>query len=83
MSRLLSQAVGKIQVEVDSRHQPVIFVWSGKRHQIERIGDTWIFEDWVQEIRREYFKVITTTGYFLLLYHDSVNQQWFIERQYV
>ena len=78
-------AVGEvIQVEHDEADLPIEFMWNAQRHVVEGIADQWrIDEDWWQQrLWRDYFKITTTSGYLLLIYHDLVGGNWYLQRVY-
>ena len=78
-------AVGEhIPVELDDVERPTAFLWHGQRHEVEGVADHWrIDEDWWQRrLWRDYFKVTTTSGYLMLIYHDLVGGNWYLQRVY-
>jgi hypothetical protein len=83
MTRLWS-AGQRIQVEVDVAGQPLYFVWGGRRHPIEQIADQWRADRQWWRLRqwREHFKLVTQTGLLVTIYHDLVNDQWYLQRLY-
>ena len=78
-------AVGEcIQVELDAMERPSAFYWNVQRHSVESIADHWrIDEDWWQQrLWRDYYKITTNSGYLLLIYHDLVSGNWYLQRVY-
>jgi DNA polymerase-4 len=60
------------------------FFWQRKRHDIDAIVKMWRVDHgwWEVPAQREYFKVRTTTGLLLTIYHDQESDKWLIERIY-
>jgi hypothetical protein len=73
-----------IQVETDSDGQPLRFLWRGQRHPIERITNRWRADLgwWRLRVWREHFKLITETGLLVVIYHDLISGQWYLQRLY-
>jgi hypothetical protein len=63
---------------------PDRFTWRGQRHTVRHITNAWrIDEGWWQEhIWRDYYKLITTTGLFVIIYHNLRTGTWFMHRVY-
>lgn len=60
------------------------FVWQGQEHMIAAIIKTWRVEHgwWEVQTQRDYYKVRTTSGLLLTIYHDQANGKWLVERIY-
>ncbi|MCO5193075.1 MAG: hypothetical protein M9930_07265 [Anaerolineae bacterium] len=60
------------------------FVWRGQAYVIDAIVKSWRIEHgwWEMQTQREYYKVRTTSGLLLTLYHDQHNDKWLVERIY-
>jgi hypothetical protein len=73
-----------IDVEMDSLHAPLSFVWRGRRHVVERVTGRWRLDGgwWRWRKWREYFKVTTHSGLLVILYHDLVSGTWYLQRLY-
>ena len=65
---------------------PAGFVWRGRHHRIERVCNRWrIHTRWWEPGQagwREYWKVVTDTGYLCQVYHDLVGGGWVLARVY-
>jgi hypothetical protein len=83
MTRLWINAI-RIDVETDAAGCPVRFTWRGEAHPIVRVVNTWRVDTewWTFRIWREHFKVATETGYLLILYHDLLDDGWYLQRLY-
>jgi len=66
--------------------RPSGFVWRGTPHAIETICNRWqVHTRWWEPgeaVWRAYFKVTTDRGYLCLLYHDLLDDGWFLSRVY-
>ncbi|MBX3081732.1 MAG: hypothetical protein KF716_08850 [Anaerolineae bacterium] len=83
MSRFYA-AGEKIAVETDEAQHPMSYIWQLQHYDVENIADHWrIDEDWWQQrLWRDYFKLTTTSGYLVLIYHDLVADNWYLQRVY-
>jgi hypothetical protein len=83
MTRLWNEAV-KVSVKTNEQGQPLIFEWNGAQHPIEECLNEWRVDTqwWRQHRWREHFKVTTTTGLLLILSHNLVDDQWYLQRLY-
>lgn len=65
---------------------PAGFAWQGTSHPIGKICNRWrLHTRWwepCQIVWREYLKVTTHTGLLCLLYHDLLEDGWFLARVY-
>lgn len=83
MSRFWPHGV-PISVTYDELATPITFVWEGHRHPVasilqrRRVDTDW----WEQRVWREYFKLITASGLFVLIYHDVLAGEWRLQRLY-
>ena len=82
MTRLWSAGL-LVEVGV-SEDRPARFQWEGKFHPIQGIANHWRVDLgwWRLRIWRDYFKVYTTTGLLVILYHDLVVDEWYLQRVY-
>ena len=83
MTRLWSEGV-EIEVRADGENQPLTFRWASQAHRVTEIANRWRVHTcwWRNEIRREYFKVLTGLGVLCTLYHDLLTDHWYLERVY-
>ena len=62
------------------------FVWQGLPHRILEVGNHWrVHTRWWapgQAVWREYYRLVTDTGYLCQVYHDLVGGGWFLARVY-
>ena len=63
---------------------PQQLIWQGKKHTINHISRRWrIKSDWWDEpLWRDYFKLTTDTGLLLIIFHDLLGDQWYLQRLY-
>jgi hypothetical protein len=82
MTRLWS-AGEQIQVTLVEDY-PAAFAWRGETHQVQDVTDRWrVDADWWRgRIQRDYFTVITTTGWLAVLYRDESADTWHIQQGY-
>jgi hypothetical protein len=73
-----------IRVQTGDRDCPEQLTWQGQAHPVEGIANRWLVDEdwWKQRIWREYFKLFTTTGLLLVIYHDLVADRWYVQRLY-
>jgi hypothetical protein len=75
-----------IRVETDSTGRPQYLIWKGKKHEIRRILNRWIFHDlwWSkdEEIWRDYYYLTTQSGLMATIFKDNVSGIWYIYRLY-
>ena len=73
-----------IEVEADALGTPLLLVWSDQTHTLERVVSRWRVDEewWRARIWREYFKLYTTTGLLVVIYHDFLGQRWFLQVLY-
>ncbi len=64
--------------------EPVELVWNGQRHPVEGILNRWRVDVgwWRLRIWRDYYKLVTTTGLLLVIYHDGIGGGWWLQRVY-
>ncbi len=83
MTRLWPQG---ILVTVFTTHPglPQVVVWGNDTHQVIEISRQWQV-DWSDEegrVWRAYFKLRTDTGLLIIIYHDWLTGQWYLQRLY-
>lgn len=63
---------------------PGRFTWQGQKHDVQAIHQHWRvqLEWWREGIWREYFKVTTTTGLLVVIFHDLHTDNWYLQRLY-
>lgn len=63
---------------------PGQFSWQGQQHPVADIAKRWrVHVDWWREpTHRDYFKLTTTTGLLVIIYHDLHSDTWFLQRLY-
>lgn len=67
-----------------SADRPDQFFWQGQQHPVANIAKRWrVHVDWWREpTHRDYFKITTTTGLLVIIYHDLIHDTWFLQRLY-
>ena len=73
-----------ITVERDSAGSPLRFTWAGRVHTVQRVAHQWrVAVTWWQlRLWRDYFKLTTDTGLLVIVYHDLVEDAWYVQRLY-
>lgn len=73
-----------IRVRADDMGAPLSFTWQGHKHTVTKVSRRWRVDDfwWRKRIWREYFKLATHSRMLVVVYHDLVTGQWFLERQW-
>jgi hypothetical protein len=63
---------------------PAQFWYQGRRHQVLWIAEQWRVDSewWREPTWRDYFRVVTDSGLLLLLYHDLLEGQWYLQQTY-
>lgn len=63
---------------------PARFSWQGQTHQVETIARQWrVHIDWWREPTwRAYYKLTTTSGLLVVIYHELPAGEWFLQRLY-
>lgn len=72
------------EVKTNTEGIPLRFTFRGQTHPVEDIANRWRIDEgwWAQHIWREYFKLTTTTGLLVTLFHDMLADTWYIQRLY-
>lgn len=83
MTRLWSKG-DAIQVWGQSEAAPERLKWREQTHPVAEVTRRWrVRMDWWHEpVWREYFKLTTETGLLLIIYHDLLNGEWYVQRLY-
>ncbi len=58
--------------------------WGGRTHPVQEVVHHWRVDAgwWRLRIWRDYYKLVTTTGLLVVVYHDLVRDEWFLQRIY-
>lgn len=61
---------------------PLQFTWHDQVHRVTQITRQWRVDiDWWRErIWRSYFKLITESGFLVVIYQDLLTGQWYLQR---
>lgn len=83
MSRLWVMGL-PIRVRADVLGAPLSFTWEGRRYQVAQITRRWRVDEkwWQRRIWREYFKLATRGRMLVVIFHDLMSGQWFLQRVY-
>ncbi len=70
-------------MDVDERGVPVRVRVRGRWQSVETVLDAWRIDDewWRQPIARAYFSLALESGAHLTVYHDLVENRWYIQPQ--
>jgi hypothetical protein len=62
---------------------PSAFRWN-QMHEITDITNHWRLNTlwWRDQVWRDYFKVVTTSGMLAILYHDRLTGDWYLQQLY-
>jgi len=73
-----------INVATDDGGVPESFSWHGDVHRIGAVYNSWrVHSDWWRgTIWRDYYKLDTTGGLLCIIYHDLVEDAWYLSRIY-
>jgi hypothetical protein len=82
MTRLWASGVA-IRVQTHGE-EPALFYWNGQAHPVGRMVNHWRVDVgwWRLRIWRDYYRLVTTTGLLVVVYHDGVNGEWRLQRVY-
>jgi hypothetical protein len=60
------------------------FEWRGHTNLVTGVVKRWRVDVgwWRQRVWREYFKLYTRTGLLVIIYHDLLTGQWYLQRLY-
>lgn len=83
MTRLWTSG-SPIRVELDEKEQPASFGWNGGWHPVEMVLNTWRVDVgwWKFRVWREHYKLTTTTGLMVIIFHDLSGDGWYLQRLY-
>jgi hypothetical protein len=64
--------------------KPARFVWESRTHPVQAITNHWRVDMgwWRLRLWRHYYKAITSTGLLVVIYHDLISDQWWLQRVY-
>jgi hypothetical protein len=73
-----------IAVVIQAAGLPLRFEWQGQVHQVETIARQWRVDVgwWRVRIWRDYFKLTTDSGLLVIIYHELLTKQWYLQRLY-
>lgn len=73
-----------ITVQVDAEAMPLALRWQGNHHAVRWIVAMWRTDHgwWADHVQRDYYRLVTESGYLLELYRDCLNEQWYLLRSY-
>ena len=73
-----------LEVWLDSVDNPTRLRWEGQTHPVQIISNRWRVDVrwWRVRIWRDYFQLVTATGLLLVVYHDLVDDRWYLQRMY-
>ena len=63
---------------------PARMRWQGQGHGVQIIANEWRIDLgwWRLRIWRDYYKLLTTTGLLMIVYHDLLTDLWYLQRVY-
>jgi hypothetical protein len=63
---------------------PGAFSWQGQHHEVSAVTRHWRVDlDWWREpVWRDYFKLVTTSGLLVIIYHNLISGKWYLQRLY-
>lgn len=72
----------EIKVSSDTRGMPLSLTRNRKQERITGIYEHWRVADewWGREIQRDYFRIETSQGVVLDIYHDMAANLWYLDR---
>lgn len=82
MSYLFSPDTGRLAVEIGSDGTLRALHLLGRRHPVATVLNRWRIDErwWTEHQQRDYFKVMTQTGWLVVIYHNLVDDGWYLER---
>ena len=68
----------------DAAGVPLRLQWQGRTHTVAHIAQRWRVDEgwWRWRVWRDYWKLTTDSGRLLVVYHDLVRGEWFLQRLY-
>ena len=73
-----------ISAVVNAADEPTAFHWRSRDHAVDTILTHWRVDLrwWARRIWRDYFELTTMTGLLVVIYHDRVENAWYLQRLY-
>ena len=73
-----------IRVTIEVGGAPYRFKLGNTWHQVERVLDRWRVDEgwWEDRVWRSAFRLITRDGRLVVVYHDLLEKQWYLQRLY-
>jgi hypothetical protein len=73
-----------VEVWLNGLSTPARLRWEGRIHPVQVVANHWRVDLgwWRLRVWRDYYKLATTTGLLLIVYHDLVNDKWYLQRVY-
>ena len=73
-----------ISVKADALGTPLRFQWRSSLHIVQSIAKRWRVDEewWRGRVWREYFKLSTNSGMLVIIFHDLIGGEWFLQRLY-
>ena len=84
MTRLWAKGT-PIAVAQNASDSPERLIWEGQTHPVAGIAKQWRVDvDWWrgEPVRRDYYKLTTTTGLLVIVYRDLHSGAWYLQRLY-
>ncbi len=71
-------------VETDAAGHPIALRWRKKLVQVVSIANHWRVKTlwWRDQLWRDYFKVRTANDWLVLIFHDLLLGQWYVQQRY-
>ena len=73
-----------VRIVADSSGSPSRITWRGRAHPVRCIYTHWREDSewWRARVWRDCFDLATTTGLEVVVYHDLLADQWYLQRLY-
>lgn len=62
----------------------IAFDWHEQEHRVVTVTEEWRVdvEWWRLRIWRDYYRVLTNQGYLVVIYHDLLEDSWYLQQLY-
>ncbi|MEO1644103.1 MAG: hypothetical protein AAFR67_02870 [Chloroflexota bacterium] len=62
----------------------IAFHWHDREHGILLVTQHWRIDVawWRVRMWRDYYRLVTDSGYLVLVYHDLLHQRWYLQKLY-